>query len=96
MCLSFYHEAFVHALNNSERRLYPRGSEFGASGGSFFSSSLKAEQLLTADLEAWKVEHEAHKVKIIGLDPFVNCPACAKSTRGTLNDGESRVFAVCN
>ena len=90
------HAAFIHALNNSDRRFVPSGTTYEVDGCTI-GTSIKPEQLVTADIEAWKVEYEAEEiVQPLGEDPFVCCPVCAKSTRETLNDGESRVTAVCN
>ena len=92
LLLHFSHAAFVHALNNSDRRFYPAGTSSIAGNGSSIHpdspASLTPEQLLTADLEAWKVEHEAHEIQPIDDDPFVSCPVCAKSSREQLNNGE--------
>ncbi|KAL4527333.1 hypothetical protein Ndes2437B_g02480 [Nannochloris sp. 'desiccata'] len=79
--------AFVHALSNSDRRFDPQGSTFTADDGSLISCTLKPAQLITADLEAWKVEHKAHEMKLVGQDPFAYCPTCSKSNREALTDG---------
>ena len=84
--------AFVRALNNSDRRFIPGGTTYEVEVGGLISAGIRPEQLITADLEAWKVEHEAEDIKPIGVDPFVHCPVCATSTRETLDDGEGRVF----
>jgi hypothetical protein len=81
--------AFVYALDNSDRRLIPGGTTIQVGEG-VITASLKAEQLVAADIEAWKVECAAEEVilKPLGEDPFVNCPVCATSTRETLSNGE--------
>ena len=87
--------AFVHALNNSERRFYPAGTIFKNEDGSIHTETpkgLKPTQLVTADLEAWKVEQKAHEIKPIIHDPFVNCPVCSLSTKETLNNGKTTYF----
>ncbi|KAL4544701.1 hypothetical protein Ndes2526B_g00649 [Nannochloris sp. 'desiccata'] len=84
-------DAFVHALNNNDRRFWPAGTKFVVEDGHSidreYPQGLTSPQLTTADLEAWKVEHEAHDVKPVTNDPFVGCPVCATSNRETLNNG---------
>ena len=54
----------------------------------FYTANLKREQLITATLEYWKIEHAVTDIDSLSTDPFQHCYICAETGREKLNNGK--------